>query len=157
MRSVRFLPLIFCFKKPEIIHLSYINVLVKNKPVLFIAWQVKHARLIKLLPLKRRYFGLNNAIILALPIERTEVKLTIVNFWRQTAIKLDLNTVEMDQTTTAQLIHGFHPLNKMEVHAPLIFWIKNNLEIKLFPLEQKSNPIKVTARFNINIQHFNYP
>lgn len=156
MSATRILKLLLCFKKPEIIHLSYINVLIKDKPVLFIAWEIENSLSVKLIPLRRRYAEGVNALILSMPKELNEVTVKAANFWRKAIVSLPVCTVELDEVATAQLISGFRPLSKLEVHAPYIAGIRSKAKVSSFNIKQRSTCIKNIDRFNINIQSFNY-
>jgi hypothetical protein len=157
MDAVKILKLLVCFKKPELIHLSYINVLVKEKPILFIVWEVKNGWSVKFIPLKRRYHEASNALVLSIPEELNEITLKAANFWRKTRITFTMCAVELDRVATAQLIHDFWHLNKVEALAPLVLNIKNKATIKPVSIKQRNSFIKKIDRFNINIQPFNYP
>ena len=157
MSSVRFFSLLFCFRKPEIVHLSYLNLLVKEKPVLLIVWEIKNARCIKFLPLKGRHYALKNAALLSIPEDRREISIRIVNFWRGITKDITMHAVELDANTTTQLIDGFRPLNKIRIHTPVISRISNHIGVKPVIMVQRSNSITVTNRFPINIKPFNYP
>jgi hypothetical protein len=124
MVAVRILKLLFCFKKPEFINLSYINVLVKDKPLLFIVWEIKNAWSVKLIPLQRRHYETKKVLILSIPKEQNDITIKAVNFWRKTKMGLTMYAVELDEASTAQLIQGFRPLNKVEVSAPHVSGIR---------------------------------
>jgi len=157
MVAVRILKLLFCFKKPRVINLSYLNVFVKDKPVLFIVWEIKNGWFIRFIPLKRRHYETQNALVLSIPKGQKEITLKAANFWRKTTVNLTMRAVDLDKTTTAQLINSFRPLNKLEVLAPLISNIRNKVAIKPVNIKQRNSFIKTIDRFNINIQPFNYP
>ncbi len=157
MVAVRILKLLFCFKKPGVINLSYLHVFVKNKPTLFIVWEIKNVWSVKLIPLKRSYYTTHKALIISIPGEQTRVTLKAANFWRRTKVNLTLCAVHLDEVATAQLIKGFRPLNKVEVYAPIVTRILNRVLIRSFSIKPKNTVIKKIDRFNIQIQPFNYP
>ena len=154
---------LFCFKKPLVEQLSYIPVLVKDKPVLFVAWQVKYARSVQFKPLNCRYFTVQNAVMLALPHQLQVVTLKASNCWRKTIIHLPLQAVQLNEAAVAQLIDGFRPLNKTDIHTPLVAHIKSRIIATPYSIQQHSNSIKNIDRFKVavqpftvNIQPFNY-
>lgn len=157
MNAVRILKLLFCFKKPQVINLSYLNVFVKDKPALFIVWEIKNVWSVKFIPLKRRHYETQNALVLTIPNDQKEVTLQASNFWRKKTVNLTMRAVELDEATIDQLIDSFRPLNKLEVYAPLISNISNQVVIKPVNIKQRNSFIKKIARFHINIQTFNYP
>lgn len=157
MAVLRILKLLFCFKKPEVINLSYLHVFIKDKPTLFIVWELKNVWSVKLIPLKRSYYTGLMALVITIPENRYQINLKATNFWRKTSVVLDLCAVELDTLSTAQLIHGFWPLNKVEVSAPQISAIINLVSIRSFCVKQRNSGIKTIDHFNINIQPFNYP
>ena len=156
MTALRILKLLFCFKKPGIIQLSYIHVLVKNKPAFFIVWDIKNVWWVKLHPITRRYYDAQKALVLAMPQEQQQLTLKAANFWRRKRITLTLHAVALDEAAAAQLIQGFRPLSRIEVAAPLISNISNKAVIKPAGIRQKNTCIKKIDRFNIHIQHINY-
>lgn len=156
MKALRILSLLFCFKKPQIKQLSYIHVLVKDKPTLLIVWEIKNVLSVKLYPLNHRYFDSNKALVISIPKEQQQFSLKAANFWRKKRITLNIQPVALDEVTAAELINGFRPLNKLEVAAPIIFRINNMAAIKPTSIQQKHTCIKKIERFNINIQHINY-
>jgi hypothetical protein len=157
MAALRILRLLFCFKKPGVINLSYLHVFIKDKPTLFIVWEIKNVFSVKLVPLKLSYFTPQNAIIISIPKEQQQVTLKATNFWRKKRITLTLCAVALDELATAQLIQGFRPLNKLAISAPHVSGIRNLESIKPFYVKQRNNVIKKIDRFNMNIQPFNYP
>jgi hypothetical protein len=157
MTAIRILKLLFCFKKPELINFSYLSVLVKDKPTLFIVWEIKNVWSVRLIPLKHSYYTSKNTLVLSIPKEQNLITLKAANFWRKKSIKLTMHAVELDEATTVQLINGFRPLNKLEVYAPLVLNIKNKVAIKPVNVKQRNSCIKKLDRFNINIQPFIYP
>lgn len=157
MILVRILKLLFCFKRPELINFSYINVLINDKPTLFVVWEIKNVWSVKIIPLKRRYFTTKNTLILSIPKDQNEVVFKASNLWRETNIKLTMRAVELDEVTIAQLIDGFRPLSKLEVSAPIVWNIRNKIAMKSISIKQKNSFIKEIDPFNINIHPFNYP
>lgn len=157
MAATRFLKLLFCFKKPELINFSYISVFIKNKPTLFIVWEIKNACSVKLIPLKRKYYTAKKAMVLSIPGQQEEIIFKAANYWRRRIVKLAVRAVGLDEAATAQLINGFRPLNKQEVAAPVISGIRNRASLKHVNIHQRSCVVKNIHRFNINIQPFTYP
>ena len=157
MAALRILKLLLCFKKPGIINLSYLHVFIKDKPTLFIVWEIKNVWSVKLIPLNQSYHTAQNAIIISIPKEQHQVTLKAVNFWRKKSVTFNLCAVELDEVATAQLIKGFRPLNKVAISAPHVSGIRNLESIKPFYVKQWNNVIEKIDRFNIQIQHFNYP
>jgi len=152
----RCLKLLFCFRKPEFVNFNYINVLVKNKPLLFIAWEIKNACSIKLIPLKQRFSIAQNAVIINVPEEQNKIVFKVANFWRKRKIELNMHAVALDETTASWLIHGFSPLNKLETSIPLVSGIRNKIIIRPGSVKQRNVRIQKIARFNINTQPFTY-
>jgi hypothetical protein len=157
MTAFKILKLLFCFKKPEVLNLSYLHVLIRDKPTLFVVWEIKNVWSVKLIPLDRSYYIAQNAIIISIPKDQNQVTLKAANFWKKTNIGLAMCTVQFDEVSTAQFIQGFRPLNKLEVCAPVVFNIKNKLAIKPVSIKQRNSFIKKIDCFNINVQRFNYP
>lgn len=157
MVAVKILKLLFYFGKPEITNLSYLNVLIKDKPALFVVWEIKNAWSVKIIPLKPRYYTAKKALILSIPKDQKVITLKAANFWRKTTLNLTMRAVDLDETTTAQLINSFRPLNKMELCVPHLSNIRNKVAIKPVSIKQRNSFIKNINRFNINIQPFNYP
>ena len=157
MAAIKFLKLLFCFKKPGVINLSYLHVFIKDKPTLFVVWEIKNAWSVKLIPLKRSYYIAQKALVISIPEEQTQVTLKAANFWRRTKVNLSLCAVHLDEVATVQLINGFRPLNKVEVSAPIVTRIVNRVSIKSFSIKHRNSVIKKLDRFNIHIHPFNYP
>lgn len=157
MAAIRFLKLLFCFKKPGVINLSYLHVFIKDKPTLFIVWEIKNVWSVKLIPLKRSYYTAQKALVISIPEEQTQVTLAAANFWRRTKVNLTLCAVRLDEAATARLINGFRPLNKVEVSVPIVTRILNRVLIRPFSIKQRNRVIKKMYRFNIHIQPLNYP
>lgn len=156
MREIRFLKLLFCFKKPEIINLDYLYVLIKDKPTLFVVWEIKNVWSVKLIPFNRRFYKPQNAIIISIPQEQHKITFKAANFWRKKSISLTLCAVQLNELATAQLIQGFRPLNKVSVSTPHISAIRKIESIKPFCVKPKNSVIKKIDRFNIQIQNINY-
>lgn len=152
MFTTKTFKLLFCFKKPEVIHLSYIPVLIKDKPVLFVAWDIMNARAVRFIPLRRRYHNNVSAAILAVSKDLREVTLKFANFWRSTTIRISIYAVQLDEATTAQLIHSFRPLNTTVVNTPLVSRIRNLAVIRPISISQRSTSIKKIDRFNTTIK-----
>lgn len=157
MTVLRVLKLLFCFKKPEVKNLSYINVLVDQKPILFIVWEVKNAGFVKLIPFKGRYYSSQKAMALSLLYDRQQITMKTANFWRSTKTVLNMQAVQLDQATLSELIKGFRPLNKIEVDSPVLYNIRNRVSIKNLTITARSKPMELKQRFGANIQPFNYP
>jgi hypothetical protein len=157
MAALRILKLLFCFKKPGVINLSYMHVFIKDKPTLFIVWEIKNVWSVRLIPLKHIYHTAQNTLVISIPREQHQVTLKAANFWRKTSIVLTLCAVELDELATAQLIHGFRPLNKIKVSAPHVSDIRNRILVRPFSVKHTNTVIKKIDRFNINIKPFNYP
>lgn len=156
MAAVKILKLLFCFKKPELIHFSYISVFIKNKPALFIVWEIKNSWSVKLIPLKGKYYTAKKALVLSIPEQQEEIIFKAANFWRKNRERLTIHAVALDETATAQLIHGFRPLNTVEIAAPLISGIRNKASIRHFTIKQKNCAVTNINRFNIHIQPLHY-
>jgi len=157
MAALRILRLLFCFKKPGVINLSYLHVFIKDKPTLIIVWEIKNVWSVKLIPLNHSYYTAQNAIIISIPQPQQLVTLKASNFWRSRSIVLALCAVELDEQATAQLIKGFRPFSKVEISAPHVSGIRNLESVKPFCVKQRNSIIKKIDRFNINIHRFNYP
>lgn len=147
---------LFCFKKPRILQLSYLPVLVKEKPLLFVAWETANAWSVKFIPLKCRQDASKHAAIISVPHHQREVTLKVANYWRSTTIYLSLYPVQLDESATMQLIDGFRPLNKIEVNTPLVAHTKNRISIKHPNLKQLNSSIKKIDRFQVTIQPIHY-
>lgn len=156
MIATRILKLLFCFKKPSVIQLSYLPVLVKDKPVLFVVWEIENAWWVKFTPPTRRYATAKNAVLLTIPNHLNQVTLKAYNCWRKTSIQLSIHAVQLDEATTAQLIDGFRPLNKTGVNTPSVSHIKNQISISPFAIQLRDSSIKQINRFNITIQPIHY-
>lgn len=156
MAAIRFLTLLFCFKKPKVINLDYLHVLIKDKPTLFVVWEIKNVWSVKLIPLNRRYYKPQNAIIISIPQEQHMITLKAASFWKKKSIRLSLCAVQLNELATAQLIQGFRPLNKVSVSTPHISAIRKIESIKPFCVKPKNSVIKKIDRFNIQIQNINY-
>lgn len=157
MSANKILKLLCCFKKPGVINLSYIHVLIEAKPTLFVVWEIKNVWSVKLIPLKRTYYTSHQAVVLSVPENQNLVILKASNFWRKINIPLALCAVELDKQATRQLINGFRPLNKVEIIAPLIFGVRNQIAFRPLSIQQRNAGIKNINRFNIHIQPSNYP
>jgi len=157
MAAFSILKLLFCFRKPRVLNLSYIHVLIKNKPTLFVVWEIKNAWSVKLIPLKRSYNTAQKALIISIPAEQAQVTLKAANCWRRTKVNLTLCAVQLDEVATAQLISGFRPLNKVEVAAPLIAAIRSRAVIKPVSIQPRNAVIKQINRFPIHIHSLHYP
>lgn len=157
MAAIRFLKLLFCFKKPELINFSYISVFIKNKPVLFIVWEIKNTLSVKLVPLKGKYYATKKALVLAIPQQQDEIIFKAFNCWRRKMVRLAIHAVELDEATTTQLISGFRPLNKLEIAAPFVSNIRNKASLKQFSIKKKKCAVIELPRFNISMQPFIYP
>jgi hypothetical protein len=83
MMVTRILKLLFCFKKPRVIQLSYLPVLVKDKPVLFVAWDIENVGWVKFTPPNRRYTTAKNAVLLTIPNHLNQVALKASNCWKR--------------------------------------------------------------------------
>ena len=138
-------------------NLSFLHVFIKDKPTLFIVWEIKNVWSVKLIPLNHSYYTAQNAIIISIPKEQHQVTLKAANFWRKISIVLTLCPVELDELAASQLIQGFRPLNKVAISTPHISGIRNLKSIKPFCVKQKNSGIKKIDRFNINIHPYNYP
>lgn len=134
--------------------LSYLPVLVKDKPILFIAWEIKNAYCVKFIPLRRRYYTKKNAVLISTPNHLHQVTLKVSNIWRKTTINLSIHAIQLDEAAMAQLINAFHPLNKTKVNAPLAAHINNQLFIKPLTIHQYNSAIKQVDPFNVTIQSF---
>lgn len=157
MILTKILKQLFCFKKPKLIQLSYLPVLVKDKPVLFVTWELENVGMVKFLPLQHRYITPKNTVLLAIPANLQQVTLRASNYWRKTNINLRIHTVELDEPTLAKLIDGFRPLNKTYVNTPAVLQIKNKIFIKRIAIQLRDSSIKQIDRFNINMQPIHYP
>ena len=157
MSAMRFLKLLFCFKKPGVINLSYLHVFIKDNPTLFIVWEIKNAWSVKLVPLKRSYYTAQKALAISIPEEQAQVTLKAANCWRRTKVNLTLCAVQLDEFATAQLINGFRPLNKVKVAAPLIAAIRSRPVIKPVSIQPRNAVIKQIKRFPIHIHSLHYP
>lgn len=156
MSVIRFFRLLFCFKKPRVINLSYLHVFIKDRPTLFIVWEIKNVWSVKLIPINRNYYSTQQAIIISIPKDQQLLTLKASNFWRKKNVKLNLCAVQLDELATAQLIQGFRPLNKIGVSTPQVSAIRNFKSVKPSYIKQGNTSIKKIDRFNIQIQHFNY-
>lgn len=156
MIATRILKLLFCFKKPRVIQLSYLPVLIKDKPVLFVAWDMENVGWIKFTPPARRYTTAKNAVLLTIPNHLNQVTLKACNCWRKISIYLPIHAVQLEEAALAQLIDGFRPLNKTGVHTPSVSHIKNRISIMPFTIQLRDNSIQQIDRFNVTIQPIHY-
>lgn len=156
MKAIRILKLLFCFKKLRVIQLSYLPVLVKDKPVLFVAWDIENAGWVKFTPPRRRYATAKNAVLLTIPNQQYQVTLMASNCWRKTSIPLSIHAVQLDEATIAQLIDDFRPLNKTGVNTPSVSHIKNQVSITPITIQLRDSSIKHIDRFNVTIQPIHY-
>lgn len=156
MMSIRILKLLFCFKKPRVLKLSYLPVLIIDKPVLFVAWDIENAGWVKFTPPERRYAAETNAVLLTIPNQQNQVILKAYNCWRKTSIQLSIHAVQLDDAAMAQLIDGFRPLNKTNVNIPSVSHIKNQVSIKPFAIQLRDSSIQQINRFNVTIQPIHY-
>ncbi|TWI78004.1 hypothetical protein IQ13_4248 [Lacibacter cauensis] len=143
---------LFCFKKPRVIQLSYLPMLVKNKPFLFVAWELKHAYTVKFIPLRNRYHAAHNAAVVTIPAHFSQITFKAANYWRKTTIILQLQMVQLDEAATAQLIDGFQPLNKTVLHTPQIAHLRNNISCKRLKTQQRFCTIKQINQFKVTTQ-----
>lgn len=151
MTAASIVKYLFCFKKPRLTQLCYLPVLIKDKPVLFVAWDITHAWSVRFIPLKQTHNAANNAAVVSIPAHLNQVTLEASNYWRKTTINLTLHAVELDEITTAKLIDGFRPLNKTEVNTPLVTHIKNKVVPKNMNIHQRNSAIQHIDRFKITI------
>lgn len=151
------LGLLFRFRKPGIINLSYIHVMVKDKPTLFIAWEVKHAWVVKIKSIRGRYYGSQQALIITAPAEQQAIVVKFANIWRSIEIILPMQLVQLDRSALAQLISGFKPMTDLSVDIPAPSKTSPAFQIKSSPLRNLIKPVEVLRRSDISIQPFNYP
>jgi hypothetical protein len=156
MATPGILRLLFCFRKPGIKNLSYIHVMVEDKPTLFIAWEVEHAWVVKLKPIKGKYYASQKALVIAAPGELQEIVLKVANFWRSYEKVLPLQVVQLDKNALSELISGFRPMNKVSVNTPAVSKVRNQLQVKRSIIRHNVKPVEL-QRSTINIQPFNYP
>lgn len=152
MRTASILKCFFCFKKPRVVKLSYLPVLVKDKPVLFVAWEIKHAWSVRFIPLRQKHNAARNAAIVSVPNHLKQVTLKAGNCWRTTTIRLSLHAVQLDEAGTAHLIDGFRPLHKTAVHTPVAAYINSPVLTRPLNIQQRNSSIQQVDRFKVAIQ-----
>lgn len=157
MSLISVLKLLFCFRKPDVKSLTYINVIVANKPSLFIVWEIENVLYVKLASYKGRHYAKKRAMVISTAGGQQEIIMKATNFWRTTKTVLQIRVVQLDKAIVSELINGFRPLSRKEVIIPFISKINANFEIKQIIVSNQIKPFKIKERFNINIQNFNYP
>lgn len=78
------------FRKPAIVSIDYVPLLVQQKPILLLSWDFPHPYSLRLKPLNRTYHQAAGAYILRLEENAHEITLTVRSFWRRTSVQLKL-------------------------------------------------------------------
>lgn len=119
------------FRKPPIVSIDYIPLLVQQKPVLLLSWNFPHAYSLRLKPMSKTYHQASGAYILRLDENCEEITLIIQSLWRQTKLKFKLvpipatpvmlSLLERDLAISISL-HMVKPLQtkvSFEIHRPV--------------------------------------
>lgn len=86
-------------RKPELIHLDYIDTVLGNHSLLLLAWRVKNAHRLRILPVKKKLFGEEGAAITGLPPNIDNLNLEIAGCWRCIRLPLQLRHLAIDAET----------------------------------------------------------
>lgn len=96
------------FDRPEIRHLDCLHLVLENKALLLLEWNVSKTTDIYVLPIRKSYFQSQGAAIHRLPAGTTSVTLIVRNLWRRHKIEIPLKRVTIDAEITEQFDINFH-------------------------------------------------
>lgn len=143
-----FIRWLFDFRKPKILHLDFIDVVIADKMLLLLSWRLKRGHSLAIPVIGKKYSSRENAVVLKLPGHVDTVVITVSSFWRKTRYPLYLKKLKLDKGAADLLISRFRPFimpsvsmkevrtKKLEasVHLPVVTGHQRSLLVMLRPV-----------------------
>ncbi len=150
IRLFRKTALVFDLRRPQFRRLDFIDIVLENKLLLLLSWDIAHATKIRIRPGKAYYRNTCGAAICKLPMGAESVDIRINNLWRATTISLPLKRITVDKEV-------LHFLNQHFVAPPFtVTAIQPALRLKdqsIVNLIPQVNLPTITTCINISINH----
>lgn len=100
---------LFCLAKPGFINLDYINMIIEDKMLLLLCWEIQNYARISIPILKKSYSAEQSAILVRLPEGTTSIELVVRSAWRKRKYTIPVRMLQLDRETSAHLVQQLVP------------------------------------------------
>ena len=148
---------LFVFKKPRFAELGYIDLVIDDKPLLFIFWKLKYGNKLRLKQLKKTIRKKEGSLILKLPESIQAVDILISNTWRTNRKKIKINHTNLDKETAGLIIQQFQPLSNVKVKNTSVTVKRTKVSTPAKTIFLKPLRTSIKKQFRVKAGKFDYP
>jgi hypothetical protein len=109
---------VFVFRCPAFTELNCIDIVIDNKPLFLLTWQLRRGYYVKLRPTGRRFQFSTGAAVIKLPPSADAVTIIAGNLWRKRKEKVLLSHYQLNDAAAAEIIQRLRPFDTMETKIP---------------------------------------
>jgi len=128
---MRVLKYLFDFRKPEIEHFEYFEVVIEDKQFLVLSWVFKRRYKMRIPAIKKSFRSVCGTRIEKIDVGKVPLAIKISSLWRKTTLILILKPIKLDQETADVLIRSFSPF---KMPTPLLYSFHSLIQ-KPIPLQ----------------------
>jgi hypothetical protein len=139
---------LFTFSKPFFVSLEYVDVVVNQKAIFLLSWEIKKAHSIHIPELKFQSFQKHASAYLSVPEEISYITLKISNSWRSKIKTIKLQRTEMNDQMDFNIKPNFKEFNKRSISIPSLQLQSRRTKLK--PMNFEVIKIKIPKIKNLN-------
>jgi hypothetical protein len=147
----------FLFRRPYFSQLDFIDLIIDNKAIFLIAWQIKRGHKIQIKPISKSHRRKEGALLLQIPSEIHSVEIIASNIWRKTRKTIYLKHTHFDDVSSSSLIKQFKPVTTTYIKQKTVS-VRNKLSrVKRIIPCIKSIKIRPVTTIKLKTEKFKYP
>jgi hypothetical protein len=147
----------FLFKEPCFEHLDFIDLVIDDKPIFMVAWQLKWASTVRIRPVTKSYRKKEGSVLLHVPHNIQSVEIIASNFWRKKRKTVYFKHTRLDDAAARFLIKHFKPLTTVPAKRKVISLRDKLSSVKKAIIHVKVLSIHSKKTISLKSQKFKYP
>lgn len=108
---MKFFKKLLDFKKPTIINLDYLDIVLEDKRLFLLSWHFTRQYKLSIPSLKKKWNRQSGSVVFKIYNLNKPFKIVIASFLRKKIIIVNLKQLKLDPKTSASLIHQFYPFS----------------------------------------------
>lgn len=108
---------LFIFRRPEFIEFDFVDIVIADKPLLLIIWNLKAGYKIRVKALRLTMHGKSGARVITLSNRPTTLTIEAHNFWRRIKKRIELRYLELNDESADWLMKDLREPSKLKVNT----------------------------------------